>query len=141
MLDKVNDISKKNSGWKEFREEIRKGVELSYDNMPIEERNRITNSKEYIDNLTDQTVAQFRSPWMQYFISYDPVPALSNVTCPVLMMFGGKDLQVPVKQNEKPMLDALKKGGNKDYISKTMPTANHLFQPAITGSPGEYESL
>lgn len=141
MLDKVYEISKKNSGWKEFREEIRRGVEHDYDNMPIEQRNTITNSKDYINTMTDQTVNQFKSTWMQYFISYDPSIALSKVTCPVLMLFGEKDMQVPVKQNEAPMVEALKKGGNKDYTAKTMPSANHLFQQAITGNPSEYESL
>jgi hypothetical protein len=78
---------------------------------------------------------------MSFFLSYDPVPALEKVTCPVLMLFGELDLQVSVTQNEKPMIDALVKGNNKDFEVKTFPKANHLFQEANTGSPSEYADL
>jgi dipeptidyl aminopeptidase/acylaminoacyl peptidase len=78
---------------------------------------------------------------MTYFLSYDPVPALEKVKCPVLLIFGELDLQVPVTQNEQPMVDALIKGGNKDYEVKIFPNANHLFQTTNTGSPTEYAEL
>jgi hypothetical protein len=57
------------------------------------------------------------------------------------MLFGELDLQVPPSQNKKPMEEALEKGGNKDYKVIVFPKANHLFQSAITGSPGEYATL
>ena len=88
--------------------------------------------------MTDATFAQFNSPWMKYFILYDPSIALAKVTCPTLMLFGEKDLQVPPKQNEKPMVDALKKAGNKDYEVKKFHDCNHLFKRAIIGAPSEY---
>jgi len=141
MLDEVYKISQTNSGWKEFREEMKTAMEYNYDNMPVDERNKMGKRDDYVNTMTDITMNEFKSPWMQYFMSYDPSIALSKVTCPVLMLFGEKDLQVPVKQNEKPMIEALKKGGNKDYTSKTMPLANHLFQTAFTGSPSEYANL
>ena len=78
---------------------------------------------------------------MKYFLRYDPYDALTKVKCPVLMLFGELDLQVPPKQNEEPMLKALKNGGNTDYKSVIFPKANHLFQEARTGSPNEYASL
>ena len=50
-------------------------------------------------------IAPFASPWMQYFIKYDPSLVLKNVKCPVLALNGSKDLQVPSKVN----LEAIKK--------------------------------
>ncbi len=85
--------------------------------------------------------AQFASPWFRYFISYDPVPALKNVGCPVLSMIGEKDLQVLVDQNKGPIEEALKAGGNSDYRSIVLEGLNHLFQPCGTGSPMEYQSI
>ena len=43
--------------------------------------------------------------------------------------------------NREAMVDALKRGGNSDFLVKTFPTANHVFQNAKTGSPSEYGTL
>ncbi len=50
-------------------------------------------------------------------------------------------LTSPVELNKDIMEDALEKGGNKDYMSKIFPKANHLYQCAKTGSPAEYGDL
>ena len=136
------DVAIKNTGWDEATASL-KDVILKYFDKIIseEERKTIYDRDVYAQNLAKTQVNVFKSEWMRYFISYNPVPALEKVKCPVLMFFGGKDLQVPVKQNEKPMVDALKKGGNKDYTVKTFADANHLFQTATTGSPTEYAKL
>jgi dipeptidyl aminopeptidase/acylaminoacyl peptidase len=57
------------------------------------------------------------------------------------MTFGELDLQVSVAQNKTIMEEALKRGGNKNYKSIVFPKANHLYQTAKTGSPGEYAEL
>lgn len=96
-------------------------------------------------NVDDEMIAtqvnQFISPWMQYFIKYDPAPALSNVKCPVLALNGSKDLQVPPKENLSAIKNALIKAGNKDYTIKELPGLNHLFQESVTGLPTEYEQI
>ena len=57
------------------------------------------------------------------------------------MIFGELDLQVPTELNKDAMVEALKRGGNKNYILKIFPSANHLYQHAKTGSPAEYGNL
>jgi pimeloyl-ACP methyl ester carboxylesterase len=86
----------------------------------------------------DDQIRSFLSPWMRFFLTYDPRPALENTSCPVLAMGGSLDLQVPAEENLKSIVDALHKGGNKDYPTKLLPALNHLFQHAKTGSPKEY---
>lgn len=96
------------------------------------------------DTIKDQVncqLTQFNSPWFKYFLSYDPLPILEKVKCPVLMLFGELDLQVPTKLNKDTMIGALKKGGNKDYTYKVFPKANHLYQLAKIGNPAEYGNL
>ncbi len=101
--------------------------------------------KEDLDDIIKNQVAcqltAFNSPWFKYFLNYDPKPILERVKCPVLMLFGELDLQVPVELNKDTMVDALKKGGNKNYTVKIFPKANHLYQQAKTGSPAEYSNL
>jgi fermentation-respiration switch protein FrsA (DUF1100 family) len=82
--------------------------------------------------------AQVSSPWMQYFLRYDPAPALEKVKCPVLAVNGDKDLQVPAKENLTAISAALQKGGNTKVTVREYPNLNHLFQESTTGSPAEY---
>ena len=84
---------------------------------------------------------QITSPWMYYFIKYDPAVALEKVRCPVLAINGEKDLQVPAKVNLTAIERALKKGGNKQVTTKELPGLNHLFQECKTGSPAEYAQI
>lgn len=86
-------------------------------------------------------VNQLTSPWMNYFIKYDPAPILEKVKCPVLAINGEKDLQVPAKVNLEAIEKALEKGGNKNITTKELPNLNHLFQECETGLPGEYATI
>ena len=81
------------------------------------------------------------TPWMHYFISYDPAPALRGVRCPVLALNGEMDLQVPPKVNLEGIEKALNEGGNTTVTAKMLPGLNHLFQQTATGSPSEYGTL
>lgn len=84
---------------------------------------------------------QISSPWMQYFIKYDPSDVLKHVSCPVLAVNGEKDLQVPPKKNLNAINDALREGGNKKVKTIVYPNLNHLFQECETGLPSEYVSV
>jgi pimeloyl-ACP methyl ester carboxylesterase len=86
-------------------------------------------------------VNQFVTPWMQYFVKYDPTTALAKVKCPVLAMNGSKDLQVSAKENLAGITAALKRGGNKNVRIKELPNLNHLFQECKTGAPEEYAEI
>ena len=63
----------------------------------------------------DVALAQLKpalSPWMRFFVTYDPQPALQKVKCPVLALNGERDLQVPPSQNLPAIEKALRAGGN-----------------------------
>ena len=94
-----------------------------------------------LDAAIDAQLKSYQSPWMKYFIDLDPKPFLEKVTCPVLAFFGELDVQVPYKQNQKPMHDALMKAGNKEVTISILPKANHLFLSAKTGNIDEYALL
>jgi pimeloyl-ACP methyl ester carboxylesterase len=84
---------------------------------------------------------QLLTPWMRYFLSYDPRPTLRKVHVPVLALDGTLDLQVPYKQDLAAIDTALKAGGNRDYRIVELPGLNHLFQTATTGNPAEYATI
>ena len=93
------------------------------------------------DDFVKLQVKQIASPWMQYFIKYNPAPVLEKVKCPVLAINGAKDLQVPPQENLEAIKKALAKGGNKKVTTKEFPNLNHLFQECKTGSPDEYATI
>lgn len=81
------------------------------------------------------------SPWMRFFLTYDPAPALKKTHCPVLALNGAKDLQVSPAENLAAITKALKAGGSTHFTVKELPDLNHLFQTSVTGSPSEYAAL
>ncbi len=81
------------------------------------------------------------SPWFRFFLSYDPLPDLKKTKCPVLALYGDKDLQVPPKINLPMLQKAFEDGGNRQADVKQLPELNHLFQHAYTGSPTEYAAI
>lgn len=86
-------------------------------------------------------VNQITTPWMQYFLKFNPATALEKVSCPVLALNGEKDLQVPPKENLTAIKQALAKAGNKKVTTIEFPNLNHLFQECKTGSPDEYAKI
>jgi pimeloyl-ACP methyl ester carboxylesterase len=109
--------------------------------MPPEQRKAVTDPEAYVQNAAKAQMMAFHSPWFRNFLAYDPKPALEQAKCPVLALFGEKDMQVSPGQNLAVMEQAFKKGGNPDVTFKVFPEANHLFQKAKTGSPSEYATL
>lgn len=93
------------------------------------------------DVLIASQIEQLNSPWFRYFLSYDPLPALSRVRVPVLALNGTLDLQVPYRENLAAIEKALRDGGNDDVTIVALEGLNHLFQTARTGSPTEYASI
>lgn len=84
-------------------------------------------------------VAQLNSPWLNYFLDYDPIPDIQGTRCPVLAINGDKDVQVVSSLNLRGIEKALPK--NKKNLVKEYPGLNHLFQHCTTGSPTEYAGI
>ncbi|MGZ3871894.1 MAG: alpha/beta hydrolase family protein [Mucilaginibacter sp.] len=94
------------------------------------------------DVAVKDVIAQYNglysTPWMRYFITYDPAKDLAQVKCPVLAVNGEKDTQVDAKSNLNLIKEILTKNGNKDFEIKALPGLNHLLQTAPTGDVFEY---
>jgi len=86
-------------------------------------------------------VRRFVSPWFRFALAYDPARTLRGVKCPVLALYGEKDIQVPAEGNAEAVERALEAGGNRDYRVEVVPGLNHIFQTAETGLPDEYGKI
>ena len=84
-------------------------------------------------------LATMETPWFADFLKFNPSKHWKKVKCPVLVLIGEKDFQVPADANMKPLVKALKR--NKDVTATKVPGLNHLFQNAETGQIIEYAQL
>ena len=86
----------------------------------------------------DSTAA--RTPWMQFFITYEPLPTVKKVKQPVLILQGATDQQI--RAEEAPMLEkALRDAGNARVTTHIFPDRNHLFLRDADGHPNGYARL
>ena len=83
----------------------------------------------------DALAAGLATPWMRYFLGYDPVPALRALRVPALAVFGGRDQQVRAADNVPAAVDALA-GAPQGSAVLVLPGLNHLFQPTADRRPG-----
>lgn len=128
-------------GWNEVAAALRADFKAAVDALPEAQRTAIPNPEALITSQVNAQLAAARTPWFTYFLDYDPAPTLVKVRCPVLAIFGERDLQVPVSLNRGPMEQALKNGGNRSYEIHVLARANHLYQDAKTGGVQEYTTL
>ena len=119
------------------------GPGVKGDTLVVEQTNRI---QELMGMKHDMTIEQFRqqkeaqsTPWLRWFIDYDPLEDIRKTRCPVFALNGDRDCQVISSQN----LTAIKRllRPSKKNLIKEYPALNHLFQHCETGLPTEYSSI
>lgn len=120
-------------------EAVRVLARAQIDAAPEAQRKLVGDVDAFIERLLKTQSSAMRGPWMRFFVAFNPATALARVSCPVLAVYGGRDVQVPVALHRPPLEKAL--AGNKAATVKVYPEANHLFQSAKTGSPAEYSTL
>jgi fermentation-respiration switch protein FrsA (DUF1100 family) len=106
---------------------------------PLPESQR--NAGGTLEELWAAGMSQIWSPWMRYFATHDPAPALRRFRGPVLALNGGRDTQVTPKENLGGIEAALRAGGHRDFTVRELPGLNHLFQTCTACSVAEYPLL
>ena len=95
---------------------------------------------EQMKKLIDEQIASVNNDWVRHLLTYDPIPTLEKVKCPVLALNGDKDVQVPVSNLGK-IYDAVTSGGNQNVDTISFENHNHLFQVCKTGATSEYSDI
>jgi len=72
---------------------------------------------------------------------YDPRRALEALRCPVLALFGARDLNVVAEKNSRIWKAALAKSGHTGSSVMVLPKANHVLMQSETGSLFEFPHL
>jgi fermentation-respiration switch protein FrsA (DUF1100 family) len=80
------------------------------------------------------------SPWLHFFLDYDPLPTAAKVRQPVLILQGATDRQVTADQAER-LAAAIRSGGNTNVEVHVFPGVDHLFLSDPDGNPAGYTAL
>jgi pimeloyl-ACP methyl ester carboxylesterase len=92
----------------------------------------------------EAALRRFLSPWFRFSIRHDPAGTIREVRCPILAIFGEKDVQVPPQGNFEAMrsaIGAMPPASRRASEVVVLPNLNHFFQTARTGTPDEYGTI
>jgi alpha-beta hydrolase superfamily lysophospholipase len=92
------------------------------------------------DPLREEQAAA--SPWVRYWLDYDPLPTARRLRVPVLILQGATDHQIPPEQAEE-LASALRAAGNRDVTLRVLPEIDHLLlhDPVGTADVARYAAL
>jgi pimeloyl-ACP methyl ester carboxylesterase len=68
--------------------------------------------------------------WLASHVGRDPLPPLAALRCPVLVLQGGRDVQVSAERDTPPLAAALAAAGHADHELRVFPELDHLFKRA-----------
>jgi pimeloyl-ACP methyl ester carboxylesterase len=81
------------------------------------------------------------SPCLDTVLSWDPRKIVPFVMCPVLVLYGGKDVQAPARENISAARELIDRSCKPGWTVREVPGMNHAFQHCETGMPDEYASI
>ena len=93
-------------------------------------------SEEVITNELDKIKT---SPWMSFFMAYDPTEDIRGTKIPTMAINGSLDTQVRSSLNLTKIRNFLP--SHPKNLIKEYPGLNHLFQHATTGHVEEYQKI
>jgi pimeloyl-ACP methyl ester carboxylesterase len=123
-------VARTGDGWEEFKKQERQIVE-SEGSWIFQSRGPFT------------SVDQLRWDW-DHVLTFDPLPALGKVKCPVLAVFGELDTATPAHRTAENMRRVLKQAGHENFTIRIFPNAGHSLSELPGRSrmaPGVFETL
>lgn len=122
------------------------GTGIKGDTLLTEQLNAINRIAGKPSDLTIESMKtalgpQQNTPWMKWFLEYDPAPTIASVKIPVMAINGSKDMQVLAKSNLTAIRNLLKENPSGQNLIKEYPGLNHLFQHCQSGLPAEYYQI
>lgn len=138
--NRIYTIVRNNGDWQDVEDDLASRLEDQINELPEAQRDALGNMDAFIETQVNRQLAAAKSRWFKSFIEYDPAEDLSSLSIPMLAVFGEKDVQVLSEPNTE-AASSLSNTQNGGIPAITIPEANHLFQKAETGTPGEYGAL
>jgi hypothetical protein len=81
------------------------------------------------------------SPCLETCLSWEPGRVVPLVECPVLLIYGARDVQAPAVDNVAAARALVERLGRRNWVVKQWLEMNHAFQRCATGMPDEYARI
>lgn len=120
----------------DFIKRLKDYVDRNFEKFPVEIREE-SSKEEFVSGF----VSFFDNNWARQFMSFDAKEYLQKVQCPILVINGSEDIQVPPQENQ----DGFKTNFSAESSAKSkvvlFPGLNHLMQSCIECNVMEYGEL
>ncbi len=137
VLERMFHVLKEEKDRKAAEKKMHEAIAQEIAKLSEEDKKKAEAQKAIIEGQ----VQLMLSPWMRYFLLFDPQATLRLVHCPVLAINGAKDVQVAADVNLPAIEKAVRASGNPDVTVRELPNLNHLFQTSKTGAVSEYAQI
>lgn len=131
---KTYSILKKHSDKDKAAAEIRKYLNKRAKKAPADKHMLYG----YTKQAAEIGIMALNSDWFRSFLVFEPETYLKDVDCPMLALFGEKDVQVLAIENSNAMEGILAKYNKGNFDIRVYDSKNHVFQNAKTGNMMEY---
>jgi len=92
---------------------------------------------EFHQKSVEGALRYYTSPHRKSYISHDASKDLTEVVCPVCVIFGDQDKHVTVESNKPPLIRALVDAKTKDFTIKIVEGADHGFSSKEYAEKGQ----
>jgi pimeloyl-ACP methyl ester carboxylesterase len=137
---RIYDVVRSNGDWSEIEKDLAERLQSQINELPEDKREALGDMNSFIRSQINRQLAGAKTDWFKSFIEFDPAGTVSGLEVPMLAIFGEKDSQIIKAPNLEAAQNLIDESGISLTIV-TIPEANHLFQKATTGMPGEYGML
>lgn len=84
------------------------------------------------------TANGYATPWFRSLLTVDPGQWLRRVERPVLLVLGGKDVQVDAESSQRAAEASMNPSLKGNSLTVVLPNMNHMLQTSRTGTLREY---
>jgi uncharacterized protein len=137
---RIYEVIRTGGDWDEIEQDLYDRLEEQINELPEQQRRALGDMSTFIRSQIRRQLEGARTDWFKSFIEFEPDQAIASLELPMLALFGEKDVQVLAAPNRERAEELRTRDGLNLQIV-TIPEANHLFQKAGTGLPGEYGML
>lgn len=137
---RIYEVVRSGGDWEEIEQDLSERLEKQVNTLPEQQREALGDMDTFIRSQVARQLAAAKTDWFRSFIELEPAEVVKTLQIPMLAVFGEKDMQV-ISELNREVADSLAENSEIDLSTVIIPEANHLFQQANTGMPGEYGML
>jgi len=137
---RIYEVVRGDGDWTEVEQDLFERLEKQINTLQEQQREALGDMDAFIRSQIARQLASAKTDWFRSFIELEPAGMIMTLQIPMFAVFGEKDMQVIIEPNQE-VADSLSQNDTVNLQTASIPDANHLFQRANTGMPGEYGML